>query len=190
MRLPTPPAYLRLGLAVAFVAIVATGCGSSSSSTTTSNTSSEAAANAAIVAKQAAEASENPPPTAAAKALYTEPKVTVPSGPAPSQLVIKEIIKGTGPVVKAGDHVQVHYVGVLYSSGKKFESSFSRHEPLAFTLGEGRVIPGWEKGFVGMRLYGRRELIIPPSLAYGTQGSEPTIPPNETLVFVVDLVHI
>lgn len=131
----------------------------------------------------------HPLPTAAAKPLYSEPHVRVPLGPPPSHLVIKELVKGTGPVAVAGDHIVVHDLGLLYKTGTKFESSWARGEPLSFVLGEGHVIPGWEKGIAGMRLYGRRELIIPPALAYGPQGHPPTIPANETLVFVVDVIN-
>ncbi|HEY7074795.1 MAG TPA: FKBP-type peptidyl-prolyl cis-trans isomerase, partial [Solirubrobacteraceae bacterium] len=94
----------------------------------------------------------------------------------------------TGVPVEPGQTVSVHYVGVNYKDGKQFDSSWDRGQPFSFTLGAGQVIPGWDKGVVGMRPGGRRELIIPPSLAYGPQGQPPVIKPNETLVFVVDLV--
>ncbi len=111
-----------------------------------------------------------------------------PTGPAPHSLVTKEIITGTGPVATKGDRVTVNYVGVLYSDGSKFDASWDRNEPFPFTLGAHEVIPGWEEGVEGMRVGGRRELIIPPALGYGARGAPPKIPPNETLVFVVDLL--
>ena len=116
--------------------------------------------------------------------------MTPPSGPAPHTLVVKEIITGTGAEAKAGDHVTVNYVGVLYVDGFKFDASWLRGEPFSFTLGQHEVIPGWEEGVVGMRVGGRRELIIPPALGYGARGAPPKIPPNETLVFVVDLLGV
>jgi peptidylprolyl isomerase len=82
----------------------------------------------------------------------------------------------------------VDYVGAFYRNGKMFDSSWSRHEPFVFPLGRGEVIEGWERGLIGMRVGGRRELVVPASLAYGKKGSPPTIPPNSTLVFVVDLL--
>jgi FKBP-type peptidyl-prolyl cis-trans isomerase len=117
--------------------------------------------------------------------------VNVPSGPAPSTLQVKDIIKGKGPAAKPGDQLSVQYVGVLYKNGKEFDSSWSRNaQPFAFQLGAGQVIPGWDKGVKGMRVGGRRELIIPARLAYGPQGQPPTIPPDAPLLFVIDLAGI
>jgi FKBP-type peptidyl-prolyl cis-trans isomerase len=120
----------------------------------------------------------------------TKPKVTVPQGPPPKKLVKKDLKQGSGPAAKAGDEVTVQYVGVDYKNGKEFDSSWSRNEPFPFTLGSSSVIPGWEQGIEGMKLGGRRELIIPPELAYGPAGSPPAIGPNETLIFVVDLLAV
>lgn len=122
--------------------------------------------------------------------LSTEPTVTVPSTPAPTTLVTKDLITGTGQVAKAGDTVIVNYVGVLYKTGKTFDSSWSRHQTFTTPLATGSVIPGWVQGIPGMRVGGRRELIIPPSLAYGKSGSGSAIPPNSTLIFVVDLLSV
>ncbi len=119
-----------------------------------------------------------------------EPKVVPPSGPAPTKLVIHDLIKGKGRIAKHGDRVAVMYVGVLYHGGKEFDSSWKRHESFTFSLGSGEVIKGWERGLAGMRAGGRRELIIPAPLAYGKHGSPPVIPPNEALVFVIDLVRV
>jgi peptidylprolyl isomerase len=120
--------------------------------------------------------------------LATKPVVSVPKGPAPTKLVAKDLIVGTGATAKDGSSVTVNYVGVLYSNGKEFDSSWKRNQPFPFTLGQGAVIKGWDQGVLGMKVGGRRELIIPPSLAYGKAGQPPTIPPNATLVFVVDLL--
>ena len=95
---------------------------------------------------------------------------------------------GTGPEAKAGAAVTVNYVGVLYKGGKEFDASWKRNEPFTFALGKGQVITGWDQGVAGMKVGGRRELIIPAELAYGATGSPPTIPPNAPLVFVVDLL--
>lgn len=119
-----------------------------------------------------------------------KPKVTVPEGAPPKKLVTKDLKEGTGPAAKAGDDVTMDYVGVSYSTKKEFDSSFTSGQPFDLTLGQGQVIAGWDEGIVGMKVGGRRELIIPPDMAYGAQGRPPTIKPNETLVFVVDLLAI
>ena len=98
------------------------------------------------------------------------------------------MIVGTGAEAKAGESVTVNYVGALYKGGKVFDASWKRKEPFTFTLGQGQVIKGWDQGVAGMKVGGRRELIIPSELAYGAQGSPPKIPPNSPLIFVVDLL--
>lgn len=120
----------------------------------------------------------------------TKPKVTVPSGPPPNSLEIEDIETGDGATAKAGDEVTVQYVGVGYESKEEFDSSWSRNEPFTFPLGAGAVIQGWDEGVAGMKVGGRRQLTIPASLAYGPSGSPPVIGPNETLIFVVDLVAV
>ena len=123
--------------------------------------------------------------------LTRKPTIAKPAGPPPRTLVVKDIVKGSGPVATTGKTVTVQYVGVLYSTGQQFDASWDRGQPLPpFPLGAGQVIPGWDKGLVGMRVGGRRELIIPPNLAYGAQGSPPAIGPNETLIFDVDLLKV
>ena len=89
-----------------------------------------------------------------------------------------------------GDRVQVHYVGVAHSTGEQFDASYDRGQPLEFPLGAGRVIAGWDAGVVGMKVGGRRQLVIPPHLAYGDRGAGGVIKPGETLIFVVDLVDV
>jgi peptidylprolyl isomerase len=120
----------------------------------------------------------------------TKPKVTVPKSAPPKKLEIDELEEGTGAEAKAGDEVTVQYVGVNYKNGKEFDASWDRGEPFAFQLGAGMVIPGWDQGVEGMKVGGRRELIIPPELAYGPEGSPPAIGPNETLIFVIDLLAV
>jgi peptidylprolyl isomerase len=126
----------------------------------------------------------------AGSAEKTKPKVRVPKGAPPKELEIKEIEEGTGEEAKSGDEVTVQYVGVDYKSGKEFDASWDRGEPFTFQLGAGMVIPGWDQGVEGMKVGGRRELIIPPELAYGPEGSPPAIGPNETLIFVIDLLEV
>lgn len=176
-----------LTLAALAAALLIAGCGSSSSSSTISVGAQNPADNALIKA-----GGETPTSTTAktpvSGPLSSEPKVTPPSGAAPSKLVIKDLITGTGPEAKAGQTVTVNYVGVLFHGGKEFDASWKRSEPFTFALGKGQVIPGWDQGVAGMKVGGRRELIIPPALAYGPKGSPPTIPPNAPLVFVVDLL--
>lgn len=134
----------------------------------------------------ASQAAADEEPAAATK----KPKVTIPDGPPPKKLVVKDLKEGSGKAVKAGDNVSMNYVGVAYSTKKEFDNSYDRGQPFDFTLGEGSVIAGWDEGIVGMKVGGRRELIIPPDKGYGAQGSPPNIKPNETLVFIVDLLAI
>jgi len=150
------------------------GCGGSDDSSTASSESSSTAAT-----------------TSESSGEKTKPEVSVPQGPPPKQLEIKELEKGSGAEAKAGDKVTVQYVGVDYKNGEEFDSSWSRNEPFSFTLGAGEVIPGWDQqGVEGMKVGGRRELILPPELAYGEAGAPPAIGPNETLVFVIDLLEV
>jgi peptidylprolyl isomerase len=120
----------------------------------------------------------------------SKPKVEVPSDPPPKTLQTKDITVGTGATAAAGDTLSMQYVGVNYADGKEFDSSWDRGEPFTFQLGAGSVIPGWDQGIVGMKVGGRRQLIVPPDLGYGAQGQPPTIKPNETLLFVVDLLDV
>jgi peptidylprolyl isomerase len=118
----------------------------------------------------------------------TKPAIPKPSGKAPKKLVSRDVVKGTGATAKAGDAVTVQYVGVSYADGKQFDASWDRGQPFQFQLGAQAVIPGWDQGVAGMKVGGRRELVIPPDLAYGPQGQPPAIAPNATLIFVIDLV--
>ena len=117
----------------------------------------------------------------------------MPSGPPPTGLESHDIVVGDGATAERGDTVEVQYVGVDYSTGTEFDASWDNGKPgdrLQFQLGGGQVIPGWDQGVEGMKVGGRRELIIPPDLAYGAQGSPPAIGPNATLIFVVDLLDV
>ncbi len=117
-----------------------------------------------------------------------KPEIDFPGGEPPAELEITDIWEGDGPVASAGDRVTVHYVGVAHSTGEQFDASWDRGEPLSFQLGTGRVIAGWDQGLQGMKVGGRRQLIIPPGLAYGDRGAGNVIAPGETLIFVCDLV--
>jgi len=119
-----------------------------------------------------------------------KPEIDFPEGPAPADLEITEIWEGDGPQAKAGDQVKVHYVGVAYSTGEEFDASWNRGSPLEFQLGAGRVIAGWDQGLQGMKVGGRRKLVIPSHLAYGERGAAGVIAPGETLIFVCDLVSV
>ena len=119
----------------------------------------------------------------------TKPEVPAPSAEPPTTLIVKDIVKGTGPKAKPGDQLTMQYVGVSWSNGQQFDASWDTGQPFPFQLGAGMVIAGWDQGMVGMQAGGRRLLVIPPDLGYGPSGSGP-IGPNETLIFVVDLVKI
>jgi FKBP-type peptidyl-prolyl cis-trans isomerase len=149
----------------------------SAPSTSTSTTSSSTSTTTASTPK---------PPSPLSK----KPVVKVPSGSPPKDLVVKDLIKGNGKAATAGSTITVNYVGVLYKGGKEFDSSWKRNQPFTTALSNGNVIAGWVKGLAGMKVGGRRELIIPPNLGYGKSGSPPTIPANATLVFVVDLLKV
>ena len=167
------------------------GCSSSSSTATTTTastptsstpTSSTAGAPAAIAVIPVADRSP-------AGQSGTAPTIVVPSGTPPTQLESADLITGTGATAQAGDSVTVQYVLATYSSGKEIQSSWTS-QPFTFALGEGQVIKGWDEGVVGMKVGGRRELIIPPSLGYGAQSPGSGIAANDTLVFIVDLLKV
>lgn len=170
---------------IACLALVGAGCGDSDDSSTSSEstaTSTESSGQSTTESSGAPEESKG--------GEKTKPEVTVPSGAPPKKLEINDLEKGTGATAKAGDEVTVQYLGVGYDSEEEFDSSWSRSEPFPLTLGAGGVIPGWEEGIEGMKVGGRRELVIPPNLAYGPAGSPPVIGPNETLIFVIDLLAV
>ena len=118
------------------------------------------------------------------------PEIDFPEGAPPTDLVIEDIWEGDGAEATAGATVNTHYLGVAHSTGEEFDASWNRGAPLAFRLGVGQVIPGWDRGIAGMKVGGRRKLTIPPHLAYGNQGAGNAIKPGETLIFVVDLLEV
>ncbi|MFF2193873.1 FKBP-type peptidyl-prolyl cis-trans isomerase [Streptomyces sp. NPDC058157] len=117
-----------------------------------------------------------------------KPEIDFPDFPVPADLVIEDIWEGDGAEAKAGSVVSVHYVGVAYSTGEEFDASWNRGSALQFPLGAGRVIAGWDKGIQGMKVGGRRKLVIPPHLGYADRGAGDAIKPGETLIFVCDLM--
>lgn len=122
--------------------------------------------------------------------MSAKPEVDFPDYPPPTELQIVDITEGDGAEAVAGSMVSVHYVGVAHSSGEEFDSSWNRGTPLDFPLGAGRVIKGWDSGVAGMKVGGRRQLVIPAHLAYGDRGAGGVIGPGETLIFVVDLLDV
>jgi FKBP-type peptidyl-prolyl cis-trans isomerase len=124
------------------------------------------------------------------KDLSKKPAVPKPTGKAPSRLEALDVVAGKGRTVKSGDTVSVDYVGVLFNNGKQFDATDFKGHPFQFKVGQGSVIAGWDQGLPGMKVGGRRVLVIPADLAYGSDGQPPTIPANAPLVFVVDLKKI
>jgi peptidylprolyl isomerase len=118
------------------------------------------------------------------------PEVEPPEGDPPDELEIADIVVGDGDEAVAGRTVTVHYVGVSFSSGEEFDASWNRGTPFRFGLGAGQVITGWDRGVQGMRVGGRRRLVIPAHLAYGDRGAGGVIGPDETLIFFVDLLGV
>lgn len=180
----------RLLLPLAAVALIAAGCGSSKkgSSNTGTNSASTPAATTTAAPKPAAKGAV--PAVANAKDLTHKPQIAKPQGTPPASLIKKDLVVGHGKAIKAGQLATVQYVGVSWSTGQEFDASWNRGQPFSFPLGRQQVIPGWDQGVAGMKIGGRRELVIPPNLGYGPAGSPPAIAPNETLVFVVDLKRI
>jgi peptidylprolyl isomerase len=175
------PLLILCGLAA--LALTISGCGSGETKTASYSVdvpSSSATTDTADTADE-----DQAKPAKSAK----KPKVTVPDSPA-KKLETEDIKKGTGATAKKGDAISVNYVGVGQKTKKEFDNSYDRGEPFDFALGGGEVIPGWDEGIVGMKVGGRRKLIIPGDKAYGPTGRPPSIKPNETLVFIVDLVEI
>jgi peptidylprolyl isomerase len=127
---------------------------------------------------------------AALKDTSTKPLIPKPTGSPPRKLVKEDIVKGRGPGAKPGDTVVLRYVGMNFSNGQEFGASWDSGAPHPVRLGAGGEIAGWERGLVGIREGGRRKLTVPPELGYGAQGHPPDIPPNETLVFVIDAVSV
>ena len=170
-------------LSVATAGILLLGCGNDGGESAATDSSTEVPTSIEIV----------PTPTPAGDVdnadLSVKPLVTIPPSSPPTELLIEDLVVGSGSPVDVGDFLIMDYVGVSYSTGLQFDASWDRGSPFPFELGAGRVIQGWDQGIVGMSVGGRRSLTIPPELAYGENGSgSGSIGPNETLVFVVDLI--
>ena len=119
----------------------------------------------------------------------TKPEIDFPGETPPTELVVEDLIEGSGPAVEAGSRVQVHYVGVAWSTGEEFDASWNRGTPLPLTVGVGQVIAGWDQGLLGMKVGGRRKLTVPPQLAYGPAGGGHQLS-GRTLIFVIDLLGV
>lgn len=170
---------IALGLAV--VSLAAAGCGEEESGLQGGEAEREAEA-------AGGEEAQAPPETSGA--LKEQPKITVPKGPPPKELEIKDLVKGRGATATRRRRARVNYLAVIYSTGRELDNSYQRGQPIDFTLGSGEVLPGWDQGIAGMKVGGRRRLTIPPELAYGEQGSPPDIKPGESLIFVIDLLGV
>lgn len=170
-------------LTALLVALLVAGCGDKKSSGGESDATATAQTGSTGKSSATAEL-----PTVSGK-VGEEPKLSIPAGGPPSELVKKDIKTGTGKAAKDGDTLSMQYVGYNWSDGMMFDGSYSRGEPFEFTLGGGDVIQGWDEGIKGMKAGGRRLLVIPPDKGYGDQ-AKGSIPANETLVFVVDLEKV
>ena len=178
-------------MAAVALATALAGCGGSSGDNALDSGSGADSPAAASSAPASPTACTSQAPVAQASGttdLTKKPQIEIPDGPPPCNLVISDLVKGTGAEATSGKQITVKYVGVTYPDGKEFDASWGR-EDFTFQLGAGMVIGGWDQGFTGMKVGGRRQLVIPPELGYGPEGSGP-IPPNATLVFVVDLVKV
>lgn len=167
-----------LALAVALSACSSSSHSSSSSTTTTTSSGSVAGSGTASAGLPAVQNATN---------ISAQPVIEATSAPAPTKLEVKDLVVGTGQTAQATSTVKVNYVGALYPSGKVFDASAQHGGAISFALNQ--VIPGFEQGIVGMKVGGRRELVIPPALGYGSQANGP-IPANSTLTFVIDLVGV
>jgi peptidylprolyl isomerase len=189
LRLRVLTALALLGLAVA-----PAGCGGDDNSSTTSQTQTTATTPTQTTPEETGRTeAQKVKPGAGEANLDRKPKVPRGKGSPPSKLVVQDLIVGKGKEAKQGSSVSVQYVGVLFDDGNEFDASWRGKKPgraFAFQLGASQVIPGWDQGVVGMKVGGRRKLIVPPDLAYGAQGFPPDIPPNSTLIFDVDLQKV
>jgi peptidylprolyl isomerase len=184
-----------LAAALAALALIAAGCGGNDnkSADTASTPAAETTTPAETTPTETTPSSSTGGSGAVlpiSKNLKKKPTIPKPKGTPPSALVSKDIVKGNGKAAKTGDTVTVQYVGVSWSTGDEFDASWDRGQPFSFPLGAQQVIPGWDQGVAGMKVGGRRRITIPPNLAYGKRGAGGVIGPDETLVFVVDLVGV
>ena len=183
---------------IACFALLLGGCGGGSSSTSSTSTGSSSDSSTAAEKPFVIPTKGEPPIVYEEEFLKKEGKnglvgpelkPVMPKGPPPKTLALTDLVEGIGHLATKGSTVTVQYVGVLYGSGKKFDSSWDHGEPFTFKLGAGEVIPGWEEGIQGMEVADRRELVVPPELAYGNQQAG-SIPPNSTLIFVVEMLKV
>lgn len=191
----TPTRKTALALTAAALALTTTACGDSTEPGAADKAMSSTPLVAGISSKAAPEPKAAPTDRSGKGAvlpistdLKKKPSIPKAAATAPKGLVIKDIVVGTGAEAKTGGAITVKYVGVDYKTGKQFDASWDSGKDFPFTLGQGAVIPGWDEGVVGMKVGGRRELVIPADKAYGEAGSAPSIGPNATLIFVIDLV--
>ena len=198
MTKPTLRFLLPLALLVAM--LIAAGCGSDNSNDdggaadqAATETQTQTATQPPEQPQSAAPKAQKVKPAAAEANLAVKPKPAKGKGSPPSQLVVQDLIVGKGKKAASGDLVSVRYVGVLFDNGKEFDASWKGKgpgQPFQFPLGAGQVIPGWDQGVLGMRVGGRRKLIIPADLAYGAQGYPPSIPADAALIFDIDLEKV
>lgn len=192
--LRTLPRPRPAAVALTALALLAAGCGSNTSQSAVDKAS--ATAEKELAARKPVEALKAPDspvvsPTAGEADIATKPTVPKGSGTAPAALKAETLIAGTGDAIKDGQQATVEYVGVLFKDGKQFDTSWGKDkQPFQFTLGQSSVIKGWDEGVIGMKVGERRRLTIPADLAYGAQGSPPTIPANAPLIFDIDLKKI
>jgi peptidylprolyl isomerase len=172
---------------VVVAGVLVPGCGSSTKSSSTPPPTGAPTTTPSGAPAPSAEAGAAPA-VANASNLAAKPQVSAGTAPKPSQLVTKDLVVGTGAQATSSATVHVQYVGVNYDNGQEFDSSWSRGQPADFPLNG--VIAGFSQGIVGMKVGGRRELVIPPALGYGARGAPPAVGPNETLVFVIDLLGV
>ncbi len=180
--------------ALLVLALLAAGCGSSKSESAADKSAAKAEAeakNQKPIPEPKAPASPKVDPTPGEADINSKPTVPKGTGAAPTALKAETLIEGSGAPIKTGQQATVNYVGVLYKTGKEFDTSWGKgKQPFQFALGSGQVIPGWDQGVLGMKVGERRRLTIPADLAYGAQGSPPKIGPNEPLIFDIDLKKI
>jgi FKBP-type peptidyl-prolyl cis-trans isomerase len=180
-------------IALAAGALAAAGCGGAEQSAAdryAAQAEREARNRPAATPAAAAEPvqAERAEPSAGERDIDKKPRIPAQEGEPPTKLVARDLIVGDGETAEEGDTVKVDYVGVLFEGGKEFDSSWgSGKEDFEFTLGGGNVIQGWDRGVAGMKVGGRRQLVIPADQAYGESGQPPDIPANAALVFDIDL---
>ena len=178
-----------LGAVTAGVAACSSGGAVTGPTTTTAaGSSATSASTTGSGAGSGAGSGGSVPAVTNATNLKVEPIAAAGSSPAPTTLIIHDLVVGTGAAAASTNTVEIQYVGTNYADGKAFDSSWSRGQATSFPLNS--VIPGFAQGIAGMKVGGRREVVIPPALGYGPNGSPPAVAPNETLVFVIDLLAV